>query len=228
MNKRISGIAAISFIFSIAGIIISALLLKEDVISTAHTIFEYFPNRFGVTPSSTWEGAIILGVFTTVLQVVAANVAFSNKFGWNTRGVAIVSLIASLTFDNWTDVVFRSGNMTGNMPVAIATTIAFYTLGSEITQGLSWLVLVVVWRAAISDIMWGAAKFSAGVGSIGSEWSRFRKAAIRKEFVPDNEQKPYVPQHKPVWSGKPAQEVKKPLIFIPPTNNNPNKHRKPD
>jgi len=182
MNRKITGLAAISFIFAIAGIVISALLLKEDVTSTAHTIFEYFPSRYGVTPSSTWSGAIILGIFTSVLQVVAASVAFSNKFSGSTRGIAFLVLVSSVVFDNWTDVVFRSGNLTGDMRVAFATTLAFYTLGSEIAQGLSWLVFVGTWRVAFSDIMWGLAKFGAGWSSIGSEWSRFKRAAYNKEY----------------------------------------------
>lgn len=187
MSKtKFVGLSLISFVFAIAGVIISALLLKEDVTSTAHTIFEYFPFKFGVTPASTWEGALILGVFTSVLQVVAASVAFSNKFSLYSRGVALVSLLTSLVFDNWTDVVFRSGNLTGNMEVAFATTLAFYTLGSEITQGLSWLVLIGTWRVAVSDFMWGVAKFQAGLDSIGSEWGRFKHAARSKENTERN------------------------------------------
>ena len=178
--KRITGLAFISFVFSIAGIVISALLLKEDVISTAHTIFEYFPLRYGVTPSSTWEGALILGVFTSVLQVIAANVAFSRNFSKAARVVAFVSFVASCVFDNWTDVVFRSGNLQGDMRIAIVTTLAFYTLGSEVTQGLSWLVFASLWRAAISDLMWALAKTSAGFGSIQSEWRSISRATQNK------------------------------------------------
>ena len=178
--KKITGLAFISFVFSIAGIIISALLLKEDVISTAHTIFDYFPERYGVTPSSTWEGANILGVFTSVLQAVAASVAFSRNFSKETRVVAFVSFVASCVFDNWTDVVFRSGNLQGDMRIAIATTLAFYTLGSEVTQGLSWLVFASLWRLAISDLMWALAKTSAGFGSIQSEWRSINRATQNK------------------------------------------------
>ena len=178
--KRITGLAFISFVFSIAGIVISALLLKEDVISTAHTIFEYFPQRYGVTPSSTWEGAIILGVFTSVLQVIAANVAFSKNFSNASRAVALFSFVASCVFDNWTDVVFRSGQLSGDVRIAIVTTLAFYTLGSEVTQGLSWLVFASLWRLAISDFMWAASKTSAGFGSISSEWRSIQRATQRK------------------------------------------------
>lgn len=185
MKNKFVGLALISFLFSIAGIVISALLLKEDVTSTAHTIFEYFPSKYGVTPASTWQGAIILGVFTSVLQVVAASVAFG-KFSIPSRGVAAIALVASLAFDNWTDIVFRSGNLTGNMEVAIVTTLAFYTIGSEITQGLSWLVFAGTWRVAISDFMWGWAKFGAGWQSIGSEWKNFQRAARNKEFSERN------------------------------------------
>lgn len=181
MTNKITGVAFISFLFSIAGIVISTLTIKEDVTSTAHTIFEYFPSQYGVVPSETWEGAIILGIFTTVLQVITANVVFSKRFSVSVWSVAALGLVASLLFDNWTDVVFRSNNLTGNLRIAIVTTVAFYTLGSEIMQSLSWLVLMATWRPAISDFMWGAAKIQAGLSSIGQEWGSFRRAASNKE-----------------------------------------------
>lgn len=204
MNKsKITGLAFISFLFSIAGIIISALLLREDVTSTAHTLKDYFPMRYGVTPSSTWEGAIILGLFTSILQVIAANVAFSNKFSNTARGVAFISLVSSVVFDNWTDVVFRSGGLTGDIKVAYATTIAFYTLGSEVTQGLSWLVFVGTWRAAISDLMWGFARLQVGFTSISGEWKSFQRSARNKENSNlNNENKPFVPN----WQQKQGQK----------------------
>lgn len=181
-TNRITGIAFISFLFSIAGIVISFLTIKEDVTSTAHTIFEYFPMKYGVVPSETWQGAIILGIFTTVLQVITANIVFSKKFPLPVWLVALAGLTASLLFDNWTDIVFRSNNLTGNLQVAIVTTVAFYTLGSEIMQSLSWLVLLATWRPAISDFMWGVAKAQAGFSSISREWGSFRRAANNKEL----------------------------------------------
>lgn len=182
MNKKLMGLSLFSFLASIAGIAVSLMLLKEDVVSTAHTIFEYFPNTFGVTPSTSWEGAIILGVFVSILQIISASVAFSEKFPRNSRILATVVLVASGLFDNWTDVVFRSGNLTGDMKVATITTLAFYTFGSEIAQGLSWLIFVSLWRPAISDLMWGYARLLAGFSSISAEWSKFQRAAHNKEF----------------------------------------------
>lgn len=187
MNKKFFGVSLISFLAALAGIVISFLLLKEDIISTAHTVFEYFPSQYGVTPSTSWDGAIILGVFISILQIVSASVAFSNKFSIPWRILAGISLFLSGVFDNWTDIVFRSGGLTGNTQIAIITTLAFYTFGSEITQGLSWLVLVTAWRPAISDLLWGMAKFEAGLASISGEWKHFKKAAYGKEF--HNEEK---------------------------------------
>lgn len=181
-NKKFFGIALISFIFGMAGIVISALLLKEDVLSTAHTVFEYFPSRYGVTPSTTWGGAKILGVFISVLQVVSASVAFSNKFSMSWRILATASLGLSVWFDNWTDVIFRSGYGVGDRQIAMISTMAFYTFGSEITQSLSWLVIMSSWRAAISDGLIGMARIKAGLSSIKGEWSKAKGDAYRSEF----------------------------------------------
>lgn len=230
-NTKITGLALISFVFAIAGVIVSALLLREDVTSTAQTLLNYFPERYGVTPSSTWEGALILGLFTSILQVIAANVAFSNKFSNTARGVAAISLISSVVFDNWTDVVFRSGNLTGDIRVAYATTFAFYTAGSEVTQALSWLVIVGTWRAAISDFMYGAARFGAGFSSIRSEWQNFKRAARNQENrnnTPGNDNKnPYTPS----FPSQSNQNQNKPHVFKPYGNQPPRsdtKTRKPD
>lgn len=180
-NGKLMGISLISFFAAIAGIVVSFLLIREDVTSTAHTLFEYFPSKFGVTPSSTWAGAIILGAFTSILQVVAASVAFNKQFASANRVLAFVAFVFACYFDNWTDVVFRSGNLTGDVKIATITTLAFYTFGSEITQGLSWLVFVNNWRSAVSDIMWGWAKVGAGFRSMSAEWENFKRAAINKE-----------------------------------------------
>jgi len=180
-NKKFVGLSIIAFLASIAGIVVSFLTLREDIISTAKTLFEYFPTRYGVTPAVNWEGAIILAVFTSVLQIVSASVAFSSKYGWGMRFGAFLALVASAWFDNWTDVVFRSGYLTGDTKIATVSTLAFYTFGSEITQSLSWLVFLNIWRVAISDVMWGTAKLIEGFNSISGEWSRFKSAAQRQE-----------------------------------------------
>lgn len=191
-KNNITGLALVSLLFAIAGIVISTMTIKEDVTSTAKTIFEYFPSKYGVTPASTWAGAMTLGIFISVFQVVASSVAFSKNFHITNRIVATFALGISLVFDNWTDVVFRSGYLSGNTEIAWITTVAFYTLGSEIMQGLSWLVVFSTWRVAVSDFMWGLAKFNSGLSSIGSEWNSFKRAANNKEnsersFQPKNE-----------------------------------------
>lgn len=175
MNHKIAGVSLISFLSSIAGIAISFLLLKEDVISTAKTVFEYFPQQYGVTPSTSWDGAIILGVFISVLQIVSASVTFAKRFSTPWRLLAGISLLCSVYFDNWTDIIFRSGYGLGDKQVATITTLAFYTFGSEITQSLSWLVFVSLWRSAISDIMIGITKLNQGLDSIGAEWNQLNK-----------------------------------------------------
>lgn len=223
-NGKLMGISLISFFAAVAGIVVSFLLIREDVTSTAHTLFDYFPSRFGVTPSSTWSGAIILGVFTSILQVVAASVAFNKQFSASSRVLAFVAFVFACYFDNWTDVVFRSGNLQGDVGIATVTTLAFYTFGSEITQGLSWLVFVNNWRSAISDIMWGWAKVGAGFQSINAEWANFQRAATNKENkdrgVENN--KSSTPTKKPIY---PDKNVYHPII--PNKPNTPSLPKKP-
>lgn len=202
-NKKFTGVSLLSFVAAIAGVVISTLLLKEDVLSTAKTLYEYFPNTYGVIPSSTWQGAVILGLFISVLEIISASVAFSDKFNINTRFLAGATLLVSGFFDNWTDVVFRSGYLAGNLKVATISTFAFYTFGSEITQSLSWIIIFTVWRSAISDLLWGYARFIVGMSSIGSEWKRFRNAAYNKEKPEDNVHQPWIPTYPPVrFDGK--------------------------
>ena len=180
-SSKLVGFSILSFLASIAGIVVSFLLLKEDVLSTAKTLFEFFPMKYGVIPSATWSGAIVLGLFTSILQIVSASISLSPRYGSWTRILATVSLIVSAWFDNWTDVVFRSGYLTGNTRIATISTLAFYTFGSEITQSLSWIVFLNIWRVAISDFMWGSAKLGAGFSSIKLEWKKFQSAAKRVE-----------------------------------------------
>jgi hypothetical protein len=214
--KKLHGFSLLSFIAALAGIVISFLLLKEDILSTAKTVFEYFPARYGVIPSATWEGAIVLGLFTSVLQVVSASVMFSDRFSNGVRWLAAASFATSCYFDNWTDIIFRSGNLTGDVTIATITTLAFYTFGSEITQGLSWLVATALWRPAISDLLMAIAKTVAGFKSIGSEWGRFQHAAMNQEnkerYGNGNEQKkpstPVTPWQPPNGGGsKPVSPV---------------------
>jgi len=219
MTKRIiMGLALLSFIASILGIIISVLLLKEDVLSTSHTVFEYFPLKFGVKPSATWEGAMVLGYFTSVLQIVSASIMLSDHFSKNNRYSAVVMFILSCAFDNYTDIIFRSGNLTGNLFVATVSTLAFYTVGSEVLSGFSLLVFFTFWRRAVSDLMWGIAVFGAGMRSIGAEWSRFVKAANTKEGRDRNNDptsssdrnSPYT-QNKPLHGSGSSYQPKKPF-----------------
>lgn len=223
MNKKIMGLSLVSFLASIAGIVVSFLLLKEDVISTARTLFDYFPQKYGVVPSASWEGALVLGVFISILQIVSTSVAFSEKFSTLIRVGAGAVLLASCGFDNWTDIVFRSGYLTGNTKIAVVTTLAFYTFGSEIAQSLSWLVFISVWRLAISDLMWGYAKFLAGMKSIAGEWENFKRAAKNKEEKerdlhkdtrpmgerPPTYKKPPYPNHSVNASPKPVFKINK-------------------
>lgn len=227
-NKKkplIKGFALVAFFASLAGIYISFGLLKEDVLSTALTVFNYFPLEYGVTPATDMQGAMILGWFTTVLQIVTAGIIFSNGyFPKITRWIAIVSFALACGFDNWTDIVHRSGYLTGNMKVSIVTTFSFYTVGSEVLQALSWAVMITFWRTAISDVMWGWAVFLAGIRSIKNEMNNFHRSAGNIEKLNrnseganttnnNNNKKPYTPN--------------KPQTYTRPQDNKPSSFKAP-
>ena len=137
MSNLIKKLSIILFVASVVGVIVSSLGMYDDVMSTAHTLQNYFPSKFGVTPSSTENGNIRLGVFISSVQIVAAAIVVSEHFSKKYRILAGVLLAVSIVFDAWTDIVFRSGYLTGNIPVAATTTIAFYTFGTEILDGFS-------------------------------------------------------------------------------------------
>jgi hypothetical protein len=177
MKTKLQGTTLILFIASLAGIYISLTLLSEDVISTAHTLFEYFPNKFQVIPASTWNGAIRLGLFITVMQVISAGVGSSNRFSGVWRAIAWVLFGISLPFDMWTDMVYRSNEFQGNVWVAVVTTVGFYTFGSELLQTLSWLILIASWRVGIREGMWTMANLKQGVATIASEWHLMVRSA---------------------------------------------------
>lgn len=210
-TKKVVGLSVIGFFAAIAGVVVSTMLLREDVYSTAKTVFEYFPTKFGVTPSATWEGALVLGIFTSVLQIVAAYIVSSDKFSPTIRWIAAPILGASMWFDNWTDVIFRSGYGAGNTKVATVSTLAFYTFGSEVLNSFSLLVVFSIWRSAISDLMWGTARLFQGVGSIAEEWVRFLGAAKRAERKDRgfDKQEPETPgENRGNTTGKPVQQTR--------------------
>jgi hypothetical protein len=181
MKLKHNGVSVIVFLAGIAGMIISATLLKEDVLSTAYTLFNFFPERYGVVPSSTWNGAIYLGVFVSVTQIVAGGVMLKKELPLAVRIVGLVLLVLSVPFDAWTDIVFRSKNLTGDMQVAMVTTIAFYTFGSEIMQTLSWIIIFTTWRQAVREMMWISARGAAGFRSIRTEWPTIVRSASTQE-----------------------------------------------
>lgn len=180
-TRKSNSLVLILLVAAVVGVYISYTLLQEDVLSTAKTLFEYFPARFGVTPASTWDGAILLGWFVTVTQIVAAGVAFRKGLPIPVRIGAGLLLALSLPFDCWTDVVERSARFTGDIRIAIITTVSFYTFGSETMQSLSWLVIFTTWREGVREAMWVSAKVWSGITSIAPEWQSIRRMADNKE-----------------------------------------------
>ena len=164
---------------SIVGVIISASLLKEDVLSTAHTLTVFFPVAFGVTPAMTEEGGLYLGIFISIAQIVGVAVASSKNYNKALRLLAALIVLLAVPFDAWTDIVFRSGYLSGNLAVATVTTIAFYTFGSEIMQALSLALFFSVWRQGLADLQWGAVYGWHSLGTMKKEFGAFVAAAKR-------------------------------------------------
>lgn len=180
MNVNLKKLSVIFFIASVVGIIVSSLGMYDDVMSTAHTLQIYFPITFGVTPSSTDGGNIRLGVFISVIQIITAAIALSDNFSKRYRFSAFVLLVVSVVFDAWTDIVYRSGYLTGNLAVASVTTIAFYTFGTEILSGFSIALFMMTWRQALADIAWNIAYSFNSLSTIAPEYRYFLQAAKRK------------------------------------------------
>lgn len=181
MKTKHNGLTLISLIAAIVGVIVSFSLLKEDVLSTAKTLFEYFPAKFGVQPAMTWDGAIYLGIFVSVMQVVSASVASRKELAKSILWTARFLFALSMPFDAWTDIVFRSGNFTGNAVVATVTTISFYTFGSELLFSLSCLIVLTSWRQGVRELMWFAALGIEGIKSISTEWRVIVRSAHNSE-----------------------------------------------
>lgn len=167
----------VAMLAAIAGVFVSFSLLREDVLSTAYTMFDYFPATFSVTPASTWNGAIRLGVFITVMQIVTATIMAQKQYNIWLRVGCFILFFISMPFDSWTDVVYRSDALTGNLPVAISTTFMFYTIGSEVLQSISWIVIFTTWRKAIREGMRLSAQVLEGFRSIRTEWNTIKRQA---------------------------------------------------
>lgn len=235
--------SVILFLSSIVGIALSFLLLKEDVLSTANTLYVYFPSQFGVTPAITEDGGLFLGIFVSVAQIITLAIALSASYKVPIRVIAGLFFALAMPFDGWTDVVFRSGYLKGDLIVATITTIAFYTFGSELLQSLSWVLFLSVWRQAIADIMWSLAYGANSVSTVGREWTNFVIAArnvARKEadsrisrhnnrYVPTSPSRSYeqslkTTDQKPKTSEpirseswpRPAPRPVSPSMFVPP------------
>lgn len=179
LGKSTKKFSVLFMVASIAGIVISASLLKEDVLSTAHTLTVFFPMAFGVTPAMTENGGIYLGIFISIAQIVGVAVFSASHFSKSIRAMAFVVVLLAVPFDAWTDIVYRSGYLSGNLMVATITTMAFYTLGSEIMQALSLALLVSVWRQGFTDTLWGIAYGWNSLGTMRREWLSFASAAKR-------------------------------------------------
>jgi len=184
-NSRKKGlfdnVAPVVVLFSIATMVVGISLLRDDVLSTAETMFRYFPEQFGVYPATDFTGAVVLGLFISVTQIVSLVVATSPNFPKNIRWIAGFIYGTAAAIDGYTDVVHRSGGLKGDVPVSIGVTLGFYTFGSEFSTSLAAAVFGHFWRKATSDIMFGAAQFFAFLGNMAKEFSSYQRAARNRE-----------------------------------------------
>jgi len=176
-----NGFSLLIFLFGIGALIISFSLIREDVMSTAHTMLYYFPTQFGVTPVSDMTGGIIVGLFFTFTQVASLAAAMTKEFSKKNRIVGAVLFLVFMIADNWTDIVYRSNSFTGNIWITILVTGTIYTMGSEFSSGIASSIISHYWRSAIAEIFMGVATAKNKIGLLGKEWSRYDKAAGKKE-----------------------------------------------
>ncbi len=161
---------------------VGLFFIKDDVYSSAKTLFEYFPAKFNVYPASKFENALMLGVFLSLIQAVTMAIVPSKNFSWKLRLSSLIMLIISILLDNWTDVVHRSQYLQGNIYVATGITVGFYTLGSEIATGLGLYLIGLYMRPALSQLMLLWAMLGSLIDVIRSEWNNYVKVAkLRSE-----------------------------------------------
>jgi len=212
----------IAFLVGLSVALLGTALIKEDIASTAETLFVYFPIRFGVTPSVTRTGAVFLGVFTSLVQAIAIGVATSKNFTTSTRISAGVLFIIFLPFDNWTDIVHRSGYLSGNIWVAVATTIIFYTFGSEVASGLGWLAVALFFRPALSQLMLIFASVGAFFKVLKTEWRNYTRVAANRANRYVEERRKNLEGENPRGKTSPTTTNKTPTAYSPYLNDGPN------
>ena len=174
-------VAPVVVLFAIATLAVGISLLRDDVLSTAETMYTYFPQEFGVYPAMDFTGAIVLGLFVSVVQMVSLVVATSPAFDKNVRVIAWIVYGILAFLDGWTDVIHRSNKLKGDVGVSVGVTLGFYTLGSEFSSSLAIAVIATFWRKATSDVLFGWAQISAFLSNIAREYSSYRRAANNRE-----------------------------------------------
>jgi len=186
-----------AFILGLAVALVATYLIKDDVISTAETLFNYLPIKFDVRPTEAWEGALVLGAFTSLVQAIAMGIMPMKDAKTGIRISALVIFIIFLPIDNWSDIVHRSNYLSGNIWVAVGTTFIFYTFGSEIAAGLGWFTAFKFFRPAISQLMLLSASFFAFFGIVKAEWSRYMQVARNKanRYLGEREQELMSPNY---------------------------------
>lgn len=189
-EKLLNDLSVFILFSAVALMITSLFMIKEDVYSTTMTLLVYFPLAFEVNPASDLIGALALGAFVSLTQVVTIAVALNDNFLQTTRIVSIVLYVCFMLFDGFTDITHRSQYLTGNIYVASAVTFAFYTMGAEILSGFSGLLISKYWRRGISDIMLFIAGIVAFFKNVAHEWSNYRRIAGKKEerYISSREQ----------------------------------------
>ena len=180
-KKVINDMATFILLSSIGAFIVSILALKEDIYSTAMTLLVYFPLEYNVQPVSDMLGANILAIMISLTQIVTIAIALNDDFPVSQRIVAALLYMFSMLFDGFTDVVFRSEYLTGNIYIAIGVTVGFFTFGAEMLSGFSGMLIGKFWRRGISDIMLHLARIKAFFNNVKKEQESYRRVAQKGE-----------------------------------------------
>lgn len=177
------------FLIGIAAAISGFSLLKEDVMSSAYTLLDYFPREFKVKPVSDLTGGIAVGLFFTFTQIAGLFAAMTKEFNIKVRWTGAILFVLFMLIDNWTDIVYRSQYLSGDLVVSVLVTGTIYTVGSEFSSGVAVALVSSFWRSALSEFLMFFAILKNKASSLGRDWKRYDEAARRMEQRQENEER---------------------------------------
>jgi len=149
--------------------------------STAHTLFEYVPQTYGVIVISEFNAAIAVGLFFSLGQAISAAVFSNPSFGISKRVAAFLTYGVLAYMDGWTDVIYRSVYGSGDTLISLAVTLGLYTFGTELMTAFTWSIIGYYAKPALSEILYFFAKLQNAGARISKEWKHYVDAAKRND-----------------------------------------------